>query len=999
MKSSKINIGGINRKVAPHSSTGMAEELINIRYMSDGLEIVRAKQTVNNLIASRIWEHHIGDETVLIGTAYNDDNNLCYYAYNTDDGYEPFYEFLSSEAELSIASIGNILVFSCKEELWNRAFRYDGGTYTEMDLSRPEKKVKLSFGNAKTFSSRIYAEKDALDSEKASAVQSAFNVIQNENKEYLFGDMLYAFCYKYAGGQEDWSFGWMPRLEQSLYREIELRIKYAGDTSGVWEDASSREVSKLHNLLIKGYKVTASLSDNGDTPSEDVWTPVTKQSTITVFNTTSNQEQTISLAEPLYLLNAMFTVTEVNDDGSVNNNFTSGVYVVDNTSSTSSFYVLDTIGGLPAYSEEGFSMYWFEETDNVKRLFSDNGYELSYDTDSGEWRYRIASTSSDSDSSQASTGSEELYESICIYATRGMCPIDVDNIDFAALEDPVLSTENGATVKVNLRGGIYEKGTSNEYYSFDRSANPIWKTLEVQAERLPLIDNDKRYKALTNELLYLVDEIPLTDNGSKELSFGGSSMTVNKTMEVDSGKVQRFGDMLSYNARLHFFNSRVSIDMSDVETSMKKSSYTSYIDYVVDSEIIRQKVVGFAPSLSGGMCIIPNAAARAIHVIIPSDTGQKRMTYRLSSSKRYNFAYYLTSTIPATESDASFDTTNVVEGNYLTYDEKQSINVTSHYNPIHFPVENSYLFGGEIIAVMPSIVAIASVMNSTSPLSVFTNKGVFALMQGQGEVLYGNTANISSLILDGGVVSTPMGLVFPSAGAIHLLAGNQSVNISAAMVGTPDRGIQGEAFTALAKSVDLYDVSQYISQKDFVDFVRGAKLCFDNLNDEVIISDTEHNYSYVVNMNTKQWHKIDTSYNPTSANCRYVANATGGVTDLSSERTDNHIRLVHLETRPFILDITSSHINRVILYCYALINNDSNLSLSVFASNDLNRWKCVISSTKAIKDTSTYISQIRTNRAAKSWRYFKIVLGGKVYSDSDIANIIIDHKPVIRRNG
>ena len=149
----------------------------------------------------------------------------------------------------------------------------------------------------------------------------------------------------------------------------------------------------------------------------------------------------------------------------------------------------------------------------------------------------------------------------------------------------------------------------------------------------------------------------------------------------------------------------------------------------------------------------------------------------------------------------------------------------------------------------------------------------------------------------------------------------------------------------------------------------------------------------------KQWHKIMGSLHPTTSNCRYVTDEKMQVVDLASERTDDYIRTIHIETRPVRLANNHSHIHRAILYCTALIEDSSNLSLSIFASDDLHKWKCIISSTKAVKARQAYISQIRTNRAAKSWKYYRIVIGGKVHSDTDLSHLVIDFVPMFRRNG
>jgi hypothetical protein len=71
------------------------------------------------------------------------------------------------------------------------------------------------------------------------------------------------------------------------------------------------------------------------------------------------------------------------------------------------------------------------------------------------------------------------------------------------------------------------------------------------------------------------------------------------------------------------------------------------------------------------------------------------------------------------------------------------------------------------------------------------------------------------------------------------------------------------------------------------------------------------------------------------------------------------------------------------------------LFLTVFASDNLNDWDCIISSQKA----NVILRQIRTNKAARSYRDYIVMISGFVGTDTDIADIIADYTVVNRRLG
>jgi hypothetical protein len=190
-----------------------------------------------------------------------------------------------------------------------------------------------------------------------------------------------------------------------------------------------------------------------------------------------------------------------------------------------------------------------------------------------------------------------------------------------------------------------------------------------------------------------------------------------------------------------------------------------------------------------------------------------------------------------------------------------------------------------------------------------------------------------------------------------------------------------------------------LSTKDFEEFISGASLTYDQLHNELYIS--SNTTSYVFNLDTKMFHKASQSFSASQKGARYVLNAykSGVVTgfqiiDMHSE-VDSDNQPIFLQSRPMSLDTLSTHIQRLVLLTDATLKDDQHLFVSVFASDNLNNWKCIISSQKY----DTVLRQIRTNRAAKSYKDYVFIINGIVDTNTDLSDIIIDYTVVNRRLG
>lgn len=106
-----------------------------------------------------------------------------------------------------------------------------------------------------------------------------------------------------------------------------------------------------------------------------------------------------------------------------------------------------------------------------------------------------------------------------------------------------------------------------------------------------------------------------------------------------------------------------------------------------------------------------------------------------------------------------------------------------------------------------------------------------------------------------------------------------------------------------------------------------------------------------------------------------------------SKQKEGSQQIIHLHTRPLHLSEKNTYktIKRTALNCLAQLNGQQNLSMYIYGSNNLTKWKCICAAQR--KDCD--ISQITTDRAAKAYKHFIIMIGGIVPQSTELSDIIL----------
>lgn len=544
-------------------------------------------------------------------------------------------------------------------------------------------------------------------------------------------------------------------------------------------------------------------------------------------------------------------------------------------------------------------------------------------------------------------------------------------------------------------------------------------TSTIMTKKLSLAELD-----LDSQLMYYQGSIDVTKYGQQRIQLNfGQDQTGEKLMDVTSGCIERTGMSFSYNNRFHYYQSKANhiiqtpTTSTTLQTREGESTWIAYVKFEDGWKLINgthsffeNKPQDFIYPLNKikRLAFVKGQWSDQMSFSVPYE----EMFYvDLKDSTAYNYSYAFEVTpniVSAADFRAEMEEAGqlwsdgfVYDTKVLMKDEVNTINVSAAYNPFDFPVEYSYGFGGKILEISTSYIPISSTQAGQYPLTIFTSGGIFALEQGDGSVLYSNIVPLQPLVSDGNAIATPYGTFFISSKNLYVLSGREVANVSYVLSGERELSLRNsEAFNKLcmSKSKFLHNFTNELSNEDFEEYISDARLSYDPLNNEVFICSNSENiqYSYVFNIDTKAYHKVAKKYIPSQSNGRYVIEIIGDkknlVDMLIEERGSQPILL---QSRPMALEAFFTHIQRMILLADAKLTGSQNLCISVFGSDNLYDWKCIISSQKY----DTVFRQIRTNKAAKSYRDYIILINGVVDTNTDISDLIADYTVVTRRLG
>lgn len=370
------------------------------------------------------------------------------------------------------------------------------------------------------------------------------------------------------------------------------------------------------------------------------------------------------------------------------------------------------------------------------------------------------------------------------------------------------------------------------------------------------LDKQLMYKSAS----YTLDDVA-SGKAAAQIEFGVDFLPTNKTLDVDNGLVTRAGHMQSYNNRLHYYNSKCRLNLTNGFhiTSLNSNESAFQADILIylrgpeGDVILRYNDITLHGTKLDMMVIVQDSRVYKVVFL----RGNSYAEILLNSSSRYNYAYGYFKEL---NFKAGSDYQNITDTSGI-YNEISAINVTAQNNPLVFPVEHSYSIQGTINTLALATEPISQTQIGQYPLYIFTDKGIYALEQGSNGVLYSNLTLINTDVCNRDVCQTRNGVAYIANGNVYILAGRNNLNLSLMLKGQIDTDIrQSSSYQLACMNKALYDMTNYLSQVPLEEFLKNAMLSYVASTDDLIVGNPDYPYSYVFSFLYKSWHKTTETF-------------------------------------------------------------------------------------------------------------------------------------------
>jgi hypothetical protein len=318
------------------------------------------------------------------------------------------------------------------------------------------------------------------------------------------------------------------------------------------------------------------------------------------------------------------------------------------------------------------------------------------------------------------------------------------------------------------------------------------------------------------------------------------------------------------------------------------------------------------------------------------------------------------------------------------------LRVSNLDNPFFFPQELSYsISGGEILNIAAVTTELSQGRYGDFPLYIFTSDGIWALEQGNENVIYKSLLPVSRDIAlsKRSIVNTDNAIIFLSEKGLMLLNGSNVVQISTFGLERYDtikeREIIGKDFN-ITSSQNIAD--------DFKSYISSAYIEFNYINNELLFLREGDNYMYAFSLNGGMWSRVAFSNNALLRFIKLypqllVADAKGNIYNLTKGKKADVMPFI-FTTRAIKItnNYTLKQIREIIFKGELDYINDCDFTLEVEASNFPDREFKTISKT-SIKNS--FADGVRIPIYAPSYKYFRISGYGNAKCGMNINNIIM----------
>lgn len=546
------------------------------------------------------------------------------------------------------------------------------------------------------------------------------------------------------------------------------------------------------------------------------------------------------------------------------------------------------------------------------------------------------------------------------------------------------------------------------------------KNLEASEKEYYAYDNDLRDKIISESKFYRVASFTL--DGKPDIYASGKNkakdeFSLNDELKDDYSVPHTFysSNVYVYNSRLHLgnvvqkyfkgygkdmFKDWISAfpeyDTSSFKTITNVDVYV-FIKTTEDEIVVKNTFDSLTLPLAR-LISYPDSRAYKMTLVYDLDGNTMVREYPLTAHRFLNLAYYLNpmkdgdgvsildgvSSIPDA-SDTKVDERPSFEVNDQEI-RKNVLKVSKLDNPFFFPNESTYsVSNGSIVGLASIATELSSGQTGDFPLYVFTTKGIYTMkVDTTGKLVYTNVTSLREDVCNNkdSITSALGGVFFTTDQGLMYITGSEVNNITEQIKNnySINDSIIKQVYAVFGLPELSETMSEYLSLK-------GLKIAYMYKRDEIIVSSELSDYSYIFNITSKSWYRINKSFSwfiNAYPKVYGVKNARVYDIDLIEKDSANDILII---SQPMLLESTSfKKVIQSVLRCDLYTNGP--VGFYLLGSLDGNKYNLVFTKEIVDKDTGYHaVDMIAKMKRSKSYKYFAFAITGSLYCKSSINTI------------
>lgn len=378
-----------------------------------------------------------------------------------------------------------------------------------------------------------------------------------------------------------------------------------------------------------------------------------------------------------------------------------------------------------------------------------------------------------------------------------------------------------------------------------------------------------------------------------------------------------------YNGRLHKANLRTQLfpGYAGVCAGEQSADIDTKLICTVDIENRRKRVCrtirNFSPTRIRRVISYPDyrAVQFALCINDPGSLAQKCMVnVKLEACKGNNYAYAIPEPTSRSKYPSFWMPETPVEYDIFdkeddVYVEPNRVQVSALNNLFSLPFANSYRVGlneERILAIATVVDELSATRFGAFPLYVFTDRGVWSLESGTGEVLYSNILPVNhDKIVNPNTCAALETVFYITTRGVHSLRGRSSQLISR-------------------------ELEQYPGE--LAEYLAAARIYFQFKYGDLIVHNSAYSYAYVYSMGSGVWSSRDMAGQVLNNDEIVTASA---IVTLADEVMTEPVECL-IVTRP--LKLGMAEFKRLETLVARIMSRDCFAHIVVEGSNDCNTW-------------------------------------------------------------